>query len=102
MRRNSICVERKPVIKMVPPLRKTALNNFENDIKNGKYQLKHLPNLREIAISRLSSYDEQVIIPSSVFRRKMSEFSLHENPYFKNAYEAMKQGSQDIKEDVTH
>jgi hypothetical protein len=86
-----------PVVKMVPPLRQTALNNFENDIKNGRYSLKDFDHLKSIAFTQLSKTGQHVLHDQQDYFEKRRSLSLHENPYFKNVWEAMKKGNSELK-----
>lgn len=42
-KRKKIGFYNKEVIKMVPPLRQTILDDFQRDIKNGKYTKNDVP-----------------------------------------------------------
>jgi hypothetical protein len=64
----------KPVIKQVPPVRQTIFNEFQKDIKQGKFARKDIPKFRNMVneIGKFKNQDlkNEVIIDAEDFRRE--------------------------------
>lgn len=86
-----------PVIKQVPPLRHQIIHNLTRDVRNGKYSQREIAKIQAMIDKKHLMYKTKVIEPKD-FKQNRQKLQMFENPHFKDIYQAMQIGRQELEE----
>lgn len=91
-----------PEIKQVSPLRTSIINEFQKDIKLGKITKADIPKFKRVFKSGLTSSGiaKSTKIDQDDYAYHLKQTPFHENPYFKEVYQAMKQVRQELSDSI--